>query len=277
MKTFSLTILCLLPLLTPPILANQTPSQTSLDLNWNYLKNYGKDFWKLASAPLQWNASDWGQLISVFGLTSGFYFLDKDIRKIFHKNHNHWNTLLSNSFNYLGNGYYVLPTLAGMYAVGYYFPHSKLKQTALLSLESFLFAGGLTNLVKILAHRHRPKRTKSPNQWDGPDFSFSHISFPSGHTTVAFAVATIFSLEYSDHWLIPVIAYTSATLTGLSRIYRNAHWSSDVFFGAAVGFFIAKAIYSFHANNNKPSQSKSFSLYPSYQHHQFSVQWIYHF
>jgi membrane-associated phospholipid phosphatase len=38
------------------------------------------------------------------------------------------------------------------------------------------------------------------------------------------------------------LAYGIATLTALSRVNDNAHWASDVFFGAIIGYFTAKAI-----------------------------------
>lgn len=66
---------------------------------------------------------------------------------------------------------------------------------------------------------------------DAPD-----MGMPSGHTTTAFAVATVFADQYGEESkYIPVIAYGLATLTAWSRVYDNSHWASDVFIGAIVG------------------------------------------
>ncbi|MDX5396302.1 MAG: phosphatase PAP2 family protein, partial [Hymenobacteraceae bacterium] len=47
---------------------------------------------------------------------------------------------------------------------------------------------------------------------------------------------------YKDHKYIPVLAYSTATLVGLSRIHDNMHWTSDVLAGAAVGYLSAKGV-----------------------------------
>jgi membrane-associated phospholipid phosphatase len=46
---------------------------------------------------------------------------------------------------------------------------------------------------------------------------------------------------------VPLAAYSLATLTGISRIYDNKHWASDVFLGAALGYTMAELIWK--ANN----------------------------
>lgn len=78
--------------------------------------------------------------------------------------------------------------------------------------------------------------------WDGPGFSTSNLSFPSGHASSAFAIATVIALEYGDRAFVPPLAYGIATLAAFSRVNDNAHWASDVFFGAIVGYLTAKAI-----------------------------------
>jgi len=66
-------------------------------------------------------------------------------------------------------------------------------------------------------------------------------SFPSGHTTQAFAGATIFSDEFAQHntWLA-VGAYTSAAAVGVLRVLNDRHWISDVVAGAGFGILSAK-------------------------------------
>jgi len=69
-------------------------------------------------------------------------------------------------------------------------------------------------------------------------------SFPSGHTSNAFAGASVLYFEYKD--TAPLLAwsgYIFATTTGVLRIYNNAHWVSDVLAGAGLGILIPQLVY----------------------------------
>jgi membrane-associated phospholipid phosphatase len=76
-------------------------------------------------------------------------------------------------------------------------------------------------------------------------------SFPSGHATSAFAAAAAVSSETSrwwpeTRWIIGPILYTGAALTGVSRMYNNRHWASDVLVGAGIGTFAGLKVVRYH-------------------------------
>ena len=75
---------------------------------------------------------------------------------------------------------------------------------------------------------------------DGSAFN----SFPSGHTTTAFASAEFLRMEYKDvsPWY-GVAGYTIAATTGILRLYNNKHWVSDVLAGAGFGILSTKLAY----------------------------------
>ncbi|TDE11034.1 phosphatase PAP2 family protein [Dyadobacter psychrotolerans] len=79
-----------------------------------------------------------------------------------------------------------------------------------------------------------------------PDGS-SYNSFPSGHTTQAFAAATFLSEEYKGtyRWM-PYASYTVASSVGILRVANNRHYISDVLVGAGVGFLSIKVAYWTH-------------------------------
>jgi hypothetical protein len=112
--------------------------------------------------------------------------------------------------------------------------------------EAVVLANGVTGLLKGILGRSRPYVS---NASDPRDFRFAggfstsdRQSFPSGHTTTAFAAAAAVTSEIRrlQPKALPYVAtimYGGATLVGLSRMYHDKHWASDVALGAAIGTF----------------------------------------
>jgi len=63
-------------------------------------------------------------------------------------------------------------------------------------------------------------------------------SFPSGHTTTAFAMAGFIMLTFAS-WPLRIFVLVLAVLAGISRISVGAHWPEDILAGAALGLLIA--------------------------------------
>jgi undecaprenyl-diphosphatase len=85
-------------------------------------------------------------------------------------------------------------------------------------------------------------------------------SFPSGHTTVAFAAATVFSEQYPS-WMVMVPSYGIASAIGFSRLYANKHWTSDVLAGAILGTSVAHSLRLWHIRSKKnPNQTLEINL-----------------
>ena len=113
-------------------------------------------------------------------------------------------------------------------------------------LESVVLATAITGVLKGTMGRARPFVTNDTNpanfQLLGGFGDSDRQSFPSGHTTTAFAVASSITSETRRlhptyvKFVAPVL-YGGATLVGLSRMYHNKHWASDVVLGAGIGTF----------------------------------------
>jgi len=215
-------------------------------INLKYLKGYFVDTGKIVAAPLHWEAKDWLKLGVVLGVTSSLFLVDQNVKNFAQSHQSHVASGFATVGNDLGNGLYTLPPVGAFYLYGYLADDHKARRTALLALESYAISGIATSGLKMLAERHRPNTGDAPTTWDGPHLSLKNVSFCSGHTASAFSIATVFANEYQDNAYVPPLAYGLATLTGLSRIYSNEHWASDAFFGAALGYFVSKAVLSFH-------------------------------
>lgn len=133
-----------------------------------------------------------------------------------------------------GQSAYVLPVGLAGGTIGYGIL-SKDKSVREKGYE-LVFSMGISTIItqslKYTIDRTRPA-DKYPNDVfvDKPEHG---KSFPSGHTTIAFAAATTVTLQYKK-WYIAVPAYLWAGAVGYSRMYEGKHYPSDVLGGAAVG------------------------------------------
>jgi membrane-associated phospholipid phosphatase len=152
-----------------------------------------------------------------------------------------------------GSGLYTIPALGIMYGVGAIIKDDKARYTALKGFEAYVFGFVTAQIIKQLTHRHRPYQDNPPNPyaWDGPFMPVSNSSFPSGHSTVVFAVATVIATSYNKTIWVPILCYTLAGLTAASRVYQNDHWFSDVFVGSVLGFAIGRTIMKNHIKKLK--------------------------
>ncbi|HOH46365.1 MAG TPA: phosphatase PAP2 family protein, partial [Candidatus Cloacimonadota bacterium] len=100
--------------------------------------------------------------------------------------------------------------------------------------------------------------------WNGSGITRKRDSFPSGHSMLVWSIAPIVADQYRETRWVPVLAYSLASLTSLSRVYDDKHWSSDVFAGALIGYLAGKLTlastprFSLHPGINGVSFSYSF-------------------
>lgn len=107
----------------------------------------------------------------------------------------------------------------------------KLGEQVLLFLVSNAIAGGASQIVKWVAGYPRP---------DGDGYD----AFPSGHTAIAFANASILHEEYGHRSIwYSIGGYTNATAVGGLRLLNNRHWLADVLTGAGIGIGATKGAY----------------------------------
>lgn len=148
-----------------------------------------------------------------------------------------------------------------VYAGGRLLHRPQVADLGLHTFEAVVMAQALTSIAKGAAGRARPER----NPDDPFDYApgrglgnHAYASMPSGHTASAFAAAAAATAEVGEHWprhkkVVGITLYTVAGLVGLSRMYNNQHWASDVVVGAAVGTFSGWKVVGYtHAHPSNP-------------------------
>jgi membrane-associated phospholipid phosphatase len=230
----------------------------TLHLDLTYFKGYVKDARTLAAAPAHWIWSDWltASLVAAGGV--GLYVEDRRIQTKVQENRTNAGDVAASIVEPLGNGYYLVGAFGVFYLSGVVLKNEGLQSTTLLCAESVVLARGVTEVLKQGLHRHRPNESSISNDWDGPGISTHHLSFPSGHTTAAAALASALATRYRESPMVGIIAYTLAACTGFSRINDNAHWASDVFTGYVIGWYCGRVVAKSHIHKSGPDVSPYF-------------------
>jgi membrane-associated phospholipid phosphatase len=141
---------------------------------------------------------------------------------------------LSDALNYGGRPQYAAALLAGTWAVGELAGRGEVAEAA-LHVGAALAAGGVMNgALKYGVGRERPSETGDPHHFRPFADRNRWQSFPSGHTVVAFTVASAVSEEARTPW-VTALAYGGAAAVAWSRVYEDKHWTSDVTAGALIG------------------------------------------
>lgn len=143
------------------------------------------------------------------------------------------NTSFDNSFQIISHS--AMPISIGIPLIGYGI--GLVSKDSLLKSKSFMIGTGVITTVGVTTVLKYSINRKRPFNYDSDIIklgSGGSPSFPSGHTTEAFALATTLSLAYPK-WYIIAPVYSWASAVGYSRMHLGVHYPSDVLMGAIVG------------------------------------------
>ena len=150
-------------------------------------------------------------------------------------------------FEPMGSGVYPLIAVASFYAQGILWNNQRSKKVAMNCTKSFIIGMSFREVSRYAFSRQTITDYPDAEKWFMGRPYHINQSFFSGHTTAAFAVATVIAAEYKETVWVPVVCYTLASCAGLSRIYEDSHWASDVLTGALIGYVTGRLVV--HKNN----------------------------
>jgi membrane-associated phospholipid phosphatase len=145
-----------------------------------------------------------------------------------------------------GAGLIALPS--ALFAAGLARHDSKMWKTALLAGEAVADSEVLTTVLKDIDRRQFPVSVPPGQNFADTWFDAKSSvlrgsgSFPSGHTVAAVSIATVVARRYRNHRWVPYVAYGAAALVGFSRLPLGAHYVSDTFMAAALGYSISRFV-----------------------------------
>lgn len=218
-----------------------------------------KDATGVLGAPLHWQGGDWLR----FGAASAVLapvaaWADGPARSAVSKVHSSSLDDVTRIFEPFGMEY-SYATLGAFAVFGLVFHDSKARSVAVDGLAASLLASGvITPALKFTIGRARPWQEQGPHHFD--PFS-GDASLPSGHATQAFAVASVIAGHYGQWW-VWTAAYGTAGLVAFSRVYHDAHWTSDVLAGAFIGTAVGWSVVRLNRGEARRERSTSVSLTP---------------
>jgi membrane-associated phospholipid phosphatase len=204
-----------------------------------------RDLWMTVSAPAWMSGDDWLLTAGIVGVGALMYTVDEDLTRAAIRNEDEpvFDQVLDvgtflEPLGLMGktNAWLALGAV-GSYFAGFDRPKRIFTELLYSQWIAGLFRAGSNRLVG----RARPHRELGARHFEFNDGT----SFPSGHASTIFQVATV--LAYHADWLpASIVLYGLAGTVAWQRIADEQHWASDVWLGAASGWAIAKLVVRLH-------------------------------
>ena len=191
--------------------------------------------------PLSWQQPQRIQAAKLLAFGGIIYAFDKEIHDAFLRNKDTFPVKLVHEvgdffepLGYMGftNKYYA----AGL-IFGYLFGWDEMLSLSADILESYLISGGIKNAANFVVGRRRPGNHLGSRSYSLNDGT----SFPSGHSSNIVQIANVVTYHY-DTLPVRVTTYSIAGAVCIQRITSEAHWPSDVYFGALLGWVVSQEL-----------------------------------
>ncbi len=140
----------------------------------------------------------------------------------------------------------MVPIVTTLFVAGRFAPQGRFRAMTYDFGQAMIVNAAYTGILKYGVQRPRP---------DGSD----NLSFPSGHTSSAFSLATVAEHHYG--WKVGVPAFALASCIGLTRIESNRHNLSDVLAGATLGIIVGRTVG--RLDGDRPPKKRTISLTPA--------------
>jgi membrane-associated phospholipid phosphatase len=206
------------------------------------------------TAPLRWEAGEWAWFGGALVAIGAAHHYDTQVRTHFVKNLRPGQTINSDDVQD------AIPTavvLGATWAYANLIDDSSGRREAWTMLEAAGLSTVTAYALKFVVAREGPDQTSNPNEWRKSGGN----SFPSWHSSAAFAVGTVLAESGNDEyrWLRRLLGYGLGAATSYERLKHNAHWLSDTVAGGALGIATA----NFTMNRRYPTDEEaSLSLVP---------------
>lgn len=225
---------------------DSSTSSSAREVTWHSLpKDFLRDQKDIWTFPVQLGKGHhWLPTLSITGVTAGLIVADPHVMPYF-QDHAKNLDRLNDTFDPTITTAEIIAIPTALLATGYARQDRYQVSTAILAGEAYGDAAVVDLAVKAISRRKRPSDVPPGGDFHNTFFNggkspFKGSAFPSGHAAGAFSVATVIASRYHNHRWVPWLMYGMATAISFSRVTTSAHFPSDVFLGAALGYTITR-------------------------------------
>ena len=226
------------PTPTPSFKPSPTPSPTP-SLEHEFFKNILRDQKAIWTSPLHLERSDAKWMIPAgigfMALATTDRMTGDEIGEANRQNN------ASRIVSYAGSIYGLTAVTGAFYFIGRAKHDDRARETGVLAAEALIDSLIVEGALKGITQRERPSAGHERSEFfDGGS------SFPSGHATESWALATVVANEYHDRLAVQIAAYGIASAVSVARFTGHNHYISDVVAGSALGWGIGRYVYKEH-------------------------------
>lgn len=211
-----------------------TPSPTP-SLERRFLANIARDQRAIWTSPFHLGRGDVKWLAPLGASTLALIASDQETGEL---GDNRRRVSVSKDISTAGSIYSTGGIAAAFYLAGRATGNARARETGLLGGEALIDGALVYSVLKNVSQRPRPTVDGAHAEF----FDGGH-SFPSGHATSAWALATVIANEYHDRRAVQVGAYGLAAAVSVSRYTGRNHFLSDILVGSAIGYGIGRYVY----------------------------------
>jgi membrane-associated phospholipid phosphatase len=223
-----------LPALVPSLAVATQRWELGPTARWTHTAPFGSAVTRPQPSTIRWYHA-----AAAAGVISLSMLLDDPVQDFAQDHRSQTTNDVASVFRHFGQPEVYATVSVGLVGVGLIAGDHELARIGGRAVASVGLAGASTLLFKTVIGRARPFTGEGVLSFHPFNTADSTTAMPSGHTSLAFALATSLSDDIHRPWAT-VGLYTLATGTAWSRINDDQHWFSDIVFGAIVGVTSAK-------------------------------------
>jgi membrane-associated phospholipid phosphatase len=221
----------------------------------------GKSILYVYKRPFSWKKKEWITFGATLGAAAAISFLDENINDYFKRNKTHFQDQIADIGDAGGQPEYQGPSLLAFWAIGVSIDNKWMRETGSMLAASMAASGLIQTFSKDAVGRARPSKGDGNLRFK-PFGGKNYHSFPSGHTMLAISSSWILARQIKP-LALKIPFYAMPVIVGWSRIYDNAHWSSDILLGSVLGIATAEAVIKYYSKIKKDNTQTGLTILPT--------------